>query len=158
MIRLVRGSIFDSDAEALVNAVNTVGVMGKGLALQFKQRYPRNYQLYREACRNNQVCLGKMLVVPTNQVTNPKWIINFPTKTHWREPSQLSYIERGLVDLVQQVSFYGINSLAVPALGAGLGGLDWEDVKAMLLRYLSALNIPVTIYEPWPLDNAKIHI
>ena len=142
------GNIFDSDAEALVNAVNTVGIMGKGVALQFKERFPTNFKLYAAACKKDEVEIGKMFITATNSLLSPKWIINFPTKKHWIDKSSYSFIELGLDDLVGQIEKLDIKSIAIPALGAGLGVLNWEKVKTIIENKLSQLNIDITIFEP----------
>ncbi len=150
MIRWVSGDFWESlnEVDAIVNTVNTVGVMGKGLALQFRERFPDNYTFYRRACQAGQVQIGKMLVYPTNRLT-PRFIINFPTKKHWRQPSRLEYIESGLQDLVRVIRENEIHSIAIPALGCGLGGLKWHDVKNLINRYLETLkNVEVRVYEP----------
>jgi len=142
------GNIFESNAEALVNTVNTVGVMGKGIALQFKERYPDNYVQYVAACKRGEVNIGKMFITATNSMVNPKWIINFPTKQHWMHKSSYEFINAGLDDLVIQLKERNIKSLAIPPLGAGQGGLDWQKVKAILIEKLSGLDIEIVIYEP----------
>ena len=142
------GNIFDSDAEALVNAVNTVGIMGKGVALQFKERFPTNFKLYAAACKKDEVEIGKMFITATNSLLSPKWIINFPTKKHWIDKSSYSFIELGLDDLVGQIENLDIKSIAIPALGAGIGGLDWDTVKIIIENKLRHLNIEITIFEP----------
>ncbi len=145
--------MFDCDAEALVNTVNTVGVMGKGIALQFKQRFPANFALYAEACRNGEVQVGKMFVTSTNHMLNPRWIINFPTKKHWIHKSSYTYIENGLDDLADQIRKLHIRSIAIPPLGAGQGGLDWRIVKQIILSKLGHLDCDILIFEPAPLIN-----
>lgn len=147
-MKFVQGNIFESDAEALVNTVNTVGVMGKGVALQFKERFPENFRLYEAACKRNEVQIGKMFVTATNSMINPRWIINFPTKKHWLHKSSYTYIEAGLDDLVQQIRKLNIRSVAIPPLGAGQGGLNWQKVRALLEKKLSNLDIDIWIYEP----------
>jgi O-acetyl-ADP-ribose deacetylase (regulator of RNase III) len=150
VIRFLQGSLFNSDAEALVNTVNTQGVMGKGIALEFKRRFPANYEFYRQACAQGQVQIGKMLVFPT-QSLQPQYIINFPTKRHWRGRSKLEYIERGLQDLVRVVQQHGIRSIALPPLGCGNGGLRWEQVKLLIEQAFALLpNVEVLVYEPAP--------
>jgi O-acetyl-ADP-ribose deacetylase (regulator of RNase III) len=131
-----------------VNTVNIVGVMGKGIALQFKELYPENYHIYKKACDNGELVIGKMLVTQTNKTTNPKYIINFPTKRHWRTPSEMSYIEDGLVDLKEVIRNNKIQSIAIPPLGAGSGGLDWSVVKKTIVESFKELNIEVNIFEP----------
>ncbi|MFZ2451620.1 MAG: macro domain-containing protein [Methylovulum miyakonense] len=132
MIHYCHGNLLQSDAEALVNTVNCVGVMGKGIALQFKQAFPDNFTHYEKACKANAVKTGSMLVVPTGNLFNPRWIINFPTKTHWRAASRLAHIEQGLVDLVRVIREHDIRSIAVPPLGCGNGGLSWQQVKPLI--------------------------
>lgn len=152
MIRFIKGNILESNAEALVNTVNTVGVMGKGIALQFKERFPENYRLYKKACENGEVMIGKMFVTSTNSFTNPKWIVNFPTKKHWMHRSSYSFIEKGLDDLVRIIKDLNIKSIAIPPLGTGQGGLKWEKVKKLILEKLEKIDIDIEVYEPnfWP--------
>lgn len=140
MITYDSGDLFDSGVEALVNTVNTVGVMGKGLALQFKRRYPDNFREYADACERGEVQLGHMFVVSVTELAGPRFIINFPTKGHWRGRSRLESIEQGLDDLVRVVREHGLRSVALPALGAGNGGLDWADVKNAIERHLAGLD------------------
>lgn len=121
-----------SKAEAIINPVNCVGVSGKGLALQFKESYPLNYRHYREACESGKLKIGRVHVFSTG-MENPKYIINFPTKNHWREKSKLEYIELGLEDLKKQILNRKIKSIALPKLGCGLGGLSWKDVKPLII-------------------------
>lgn len=148
MIRFVRGDIVDSQAEALVNTVNTVGVMGKGVALRFKQRFPENYRFYREACERGEVTPGKVLVFRT-ECLQPRYIINFPTKRHWRQKSRIEDIVAGLQDLVQRVRDLGICSIAIPALGCGHGGLRWADVRPLIENAFASLpDVHVEVYEP----------
>lgn len=141
--------MLEAETEALVNTVNTVGVMGKGIALQFKERFPVNFKIYADACKKGEMKVGKMLVVKENTLNGEKLIINFPTKTEWFKKSQYSYIEVGLKDLVRVIEEYKIKSIAIPPLGCGNGGLKWEKVKAMMDKYLGQLpNIAIQIYEP----------
>ena len=148
MIKFIKGNIFENNAEAIVNTVNTVGVMGKGVALQFKEKYPENYKLYHKACEKGEVVVGKMFVTPTNSLMNPIWIINFPTKKNWIHSSSYDYIENGLDDLIKVIKQLNIQSIAIPPLGAGQGGLDWEKVKQIIQNKLSDLDIEIEIYEP----------
>lgn len=149
MINFVVGNIIESKAEALVNTVNTVGVMGKGIALQFRNEFPHNYKIYKEACKNNLVEIGKLLVTEEETLHyGKKIIINFPTKTSWRLPSEYSYIELGLKELVKLINEKSIKSIAIPPLGAGNGGLDWNKVKIMMLDYLLPVDCDIQIYEP----------
>jgi O-acetyl-ADP-ribose deacetylase (regulator of RNase III) len=149
MIHFTKGNLLDADVEALVNTVNTVGVMGKGIALQFKQAYPMNYQLYKKACDANEVKPGSMFTVAISMVDNPKYIINFPTKRHWKSKSKIEDIEAGLVALVEEIKRLNIKSIAIPPLGCGNGGLDWNDVRPRIVNALKDLeNVEVFIYEP----------
>lgn len=149
MIKYITGNILESNAEALVNTVNTMGVMGKGIALQFKKAYHNNFKAYVEACTNKEIEIGKLLVTKdTNLNTGEKYIINFPTKKDWRKPSEYSFIEAGLNDLIRVLKEYNIQSVAIPPLGAGNGGLEWEKVKKMIHNKLNHLNIEVIVYEP----------
>jgi len=149
MIQYQTGNVLESPAEALVNTVNTVGIMGKGIALQFKKEFPLNTRKYEEACKNGLIDIGKLLVVrDASLATGDKVIINFPTKKDWRKPSEYSFIESGLKDLVRIIQEEKIKSIAIPPLGSGNGGLDWQRVKEILERYLSDLPIQVYVYEP----------
>lgn len=154
MIKFTKGNLFNNNAEALVNTVNTVGVMGKGVALQFKEKFPENYKLYHIACKKGEVAVGKMFVTPTNSIMNPKWIINFPTKKNWLHRSSYQFIEQGLDDLVKVIQQLNIQSIALPPLGAGQGGLDWEKVKQIIQAKLADVNSEIHIYEPG--DNSVI--
>jgi len=149
MIMYKTGDLFTEDVEAIINTVNCVGVMGAGLALQFKNRYPDNYKAYKEACKRNEVVPGKMFVYSLDGDNTPKYIVNFPTKRHWKNPSYLEDIETGLEDLVQVIQQRGIKSIAVPALGAGLGGLDWNEVREQIEKYLGPLeDVKVVVFNP----------
>lgn len=149
MIQFKQANLLESDAQAIVNTVNTVGVMGKGIALQFKNQYPHNYKLYAAACKAKEVVVGKMFVTEENSLLGgKKIIINFPTKTDWRKPSEYSYIENGLQDLVKVIEDKNIKSIAIPPLGAGNGGLDWNKVKELIELHLSHLDCEVQIYQP----------
>lgn len=143
------GNLLDADVEALVNTVNTVGVMGKGLALQFKRRFSSNFEVYAGACHRGEVQVGRMLVVGTTGHARPRYIINFPTKKHWRDPSQLEYIRTGLVALVSEVKTRGIRSIAIPPLGCGNGGLAWSDVRPLIEQAIAELpGIRVVVFPP----------
>lgn len=143
------GNILESTAQALVNTVNTMGVMGKGIALQFKKAYPNNYKAYAKACQNEEVVVGKMFVIHDSNVdSGDKIIVNFPTKTDWRKPSEYKYIEDGLDDLVEVIKKHSIKSIAIPPLGAGNGGLNWEKVKKLIDDKLGHLDIDAFVYEP----------
>lgn len=151
MIELQRGNLLEAHTEALVNTVNTKGVMGKGVALQFKRRYPANYQAYVAACKAEQVEVGKMFVteLPVSLESGPRYIINFPTKRHWRGSSRLNYIEAGLEDLVRVVREHCIRSIAIPALGCGNGGLEWAEVRPLIEGAFAALpEVHVYLYPP----------
>ena len=149
MIRLVSGNLLKAQTEALVNTVNCVGVMGKGIALQFKQAFPDNFKDYSQACDKGTVRIGKMFVYKTDRMFHPKYIINFPTKRHWKVKSRLKDIELGLKDLVKVIKDLNIQSIAVPPLGSGLGGLNWEEVKSLIIDALDNLpGVEVLLYEP----------
>lgn len=149
MIRFIKGNLLESDAAALVNTVNTVGVMGKGLALQFKEAFPENYALYRKACMEQKVHVGTMFITEDTDIFgNKKVIVNFPTKTTWRKPSEYIYIKDGLVDLRNQIQANHWESIAIPPLGSHNGGLDWIKVKEMIVSALSNLDCDIQIYEP----------
>jgi O-acetyl-ADP-ribose deacetylase (regulator of RNase III) len=145
---LKTGNLLDADAEALVNPVNTVGVMGKGLALQFRQAYPENFRAYQFASARHVVRLGRMFVHETG-LPHPRFIINFPTKGHWRDASRLADIKMGLDDLRLVIGVREIRSVAVPALGCGLGGLDWDEVLPLITGALGDLpDVQVLVYPP----------
>ncbi len=149
MLKLKRGNLLDEKTEALVNTVNCVGVMGKGVALQFKRAFPDNFKQYQKACKNNEVEPGRMFIVATDSLLNPRYIINFPTKRHWRQPSQLDDIKTGLAALVAEVQRLKIQSIAIPPLGCGNGGLDWAEVKPLILEAFKPLpKIEVIVFEP----------
>lgn len=148
MIKYITGNLLDAHTEALVNTVNTVGVMGKGIALQFKNRFPENYKIYRDACKNESFSVGQVLVVKEGNLLNQKYIINFPTKAHWKADSKYEYISSGLIALKEAILTYGINSIALPPLGCGNGGLEWPIVKSMIEKELKDLQIEILIYEP----------
>ena len=149
MINITTGNLLKSDAEALVNTVNTVGVMGKGIALQFKKAFPQNYDKYLDACKRNEVRVGKMFVTEENYLDGKKIIINFPTKQHWKKKSRLEDIEAGLIALVQELKLRQISSVAIPPLGCGLGGLPWSDVYNRIVQSFAELpNVDVRLYPP----------
>jgi O-acetyl-ADP-ribose deacetylase (regulator of RNase III) len=150
MIEYRSGDILKSEVEALVNTVNCVGVMGRGIALQFKNVFPENFKAYAAACKRGQVQPGRMFVFETGQLTPPRYIINFPTKRHWRGKSRIEDIEAGLAALVGEIRARRIRSIALPPLGAGLGGLDWEtEVRPRIEAALRALDdVEVIVYEP----------
>jgi O-acetyl-ADP-ribose deacetylase (regulator of RNase III) len=146
------GDLFAEPAEALVNTVNCVGVMGKGVALEFKRRWPDNFRKYKNACDSKTLRPGKLYVHQTGDMFSaggPKFIINFPTKDHWRSHSKLEYIESGLDTLVDTIRRCGITSLALPPLGCGNGGLDWDDVKPLIASKLGDLQgVAIVVLEP----------
>lgn len=149
MIHYTTGNLLDADVDALVNTVNTVGVMGKGIALMFKERFPLNMSLYAKACKANQVQTGKVFVTDTGELVGPKWIVNFPTKKHWRSPSKMEWVVDGLEDLRNWIVENEVKSIAIPPLGAGNGGLRWDDVKPKIEEALSSLcDVDVYVYEP----------
>ena len=149
MIVMKKGDILSADAEALVNTVNCVGISGRGIALQFKRTFPENFKVYEAACKRGDVVPGRMCVFETGRLDNPRYIINFPTKRHWRGKSRMEDIERGLEDLVREVQQRRIRSIAVPPLGSGLGGLNWRDVRPRIETALSQLHdVDATVFEP----------
>lgn len=148
MITFKKGDLLSSDAQALVNTVNTVGVMGKGIALQFKNRFPVNYAVYRDACKKGTFSVGQVLVVEDGDLMNKKFIINFPTKAHWKGNSKYEYVLSGLKALREAIEKHNIKSIAIPPLGCGNGGLDWSKVKAMIVQELSDFPIGITVFEP----------
>ena len=149
MIELTRGNILNADVEALVNTVNCVGVMGKGIALQFKKAFPANFKAYEAACRREEIKPGRMFVFETGQIVNPRYIINFPTKRHWRNRSRYEDIEAGSRALLAEVRNREIHSVAIPPLGCGLGGLDWHRVRAIIEQAFSKLpGVQVKLFEP----------
>ncbi|QZA08824.1 macro domain-containing protein [Mycolicibacter heraklionensis] len=151
MITYGKGDLLKADADALINTVNCVGIMGKGIALQFKRRYPENFKAYERACKHNEVRIGTMFVTETLELEGPRYIVNFPTKQHWRSPSQLSFIQAGLKDLIHVIQDLGLTSIAIPPLGAGNGGLDWRDVEPLLLESFSDLpDVRFILYAPTP--------
>src|SRR5262249_16330762 len=149
MVEHTRGNLLDAEVEALVNTVNTVGVMGKGIALQFKKAYPENYKAYKKACAAKQLAPGRMFVFDLGSLQNPRYIVNFPTKRHWRGRSRVEDIEAGLGALVEEIKRRGIGSVAVPPLGCGNGGLDWSQVSQLIDRAFTDLpEVRVLVYEP----------
>lgn len=148
MLAFTRGSLLEAESEALVNTVNTVGVMGKGVALQFKQAFPDNYAAYRAACARDEVQLGRMFIFDRETLEKPRYIVNFPTKRHWKGKSRIEDIEAGLSDLHRVVVDLEIQSIALPAVGCGNGGLDWRDIKPLIEAYLGDLEASVTVFEP----------
>ena len=149
MIEFKSGNLLQASVEALVNTVNTAGVMGKGIALQFKQAFPGNFAAYEKAAKRGEIQPGRMFVHETGQMGNPRYIINFPTKRHWRGKARLDDIEAGLQDLVRVIREKGIRSIAIPPLGCGFGGLDWGDVRPLIVAALENLpEVAAWVYPP----------
>ena len=149
MIKYTKGNLLDAPAQALVNTVNTVGVMGKGIALMFKERFGLNMEQYAAACKAKEVQVGRMFVTETGELMGPRWIVNFPTKKHWRHPSKMEWIVDGLQDLKRFIVENNVESIAIPPLGAGNGGLSWPAVKEQIELALSDLTgVEIVIYEP----------
>ena len=149
MVVFTRGNLLEADVEAVVNTVNTVGIMGKGIALMFKEKFPRNFEAYARACDAGEVRIGRMFVTENKELFGPKWIINFPTKTHWRVKTKIEWVEEGLEDLARVIREKGIRSIAVPPLGCGNGGLDWDDVRPLIASKLGELDdVDAIVYEP----------
>lgn len=156
MIEFKVGDILNADVEAIVNTVNCVGIMGKGIALQFKMKYPENYNYYKKTFNQGRMMIGKMLVFETNLNHNPKFIINFPTKRHWKGKSSLQDIKKGLDSLIVEIKRLKIKSIAIPALGSGLGGLNWNEVKSIISDALNTLpEVIIWVYEPSYVPEAK---
>jgi O-acetyl-ADP-ribose deacetylase (regulator of RNase III) len=149
MIEFTTGDILQADAEALVNTVNCVGVMGRGIALQFKNRFPENFKAYAAACASEGVQPGRMFVHETRGLTNPRFVINFPTKRHWKGKSRIEDVESGLKALVDEIRERDIRSIAIPPLGAGLGGLNWADVRPLIVEAMAPLkDVRAMVFEP----------
>ena len=156
MIRYVTGDLLAADSEALVNSVNCVGVMGRGVALAFKRRFPDNFKAYKAACDWGELQTGRMFVFETGELM-PRYIINFPTKRHWRARSRIADIKAGLSALVAEVERHQIHSVALPPLGCGLGGLMWADVKPCIHRALAGVaNLDTLVFEPYGTDSAEV--
>lgn len=148
MITFTQGNLLDARVEALVNTVNTVGVMGKGIALMFKERFNDNFRRYATACKAKEVQTGKMFITQLAELDGPRWIVNFPTKQHWRAPSRMEWVIEGLQDLRRFLIEQNIKSIAIPALGAGNGGLEWADVREQIELALGDLSINILVFEP----------
>ncbi|HEV7589281.1 MAG TPA: macro domain-containing protein [Longimicrobium sp.] len=156
MIRIARGNLLEAPVEAMVNTVNCVGFMGKGIALQFKQAFPANFRAYEAACKADAVVPGRMLVYDHGMLIQPRYIINFPTKRHWRGKSRMDDIEAGLTALLEEVRDRGIRSIAIPPLGCGLGGLDWDEVRPRIEAAFASLpGVDVLLYAPTGAPAAK---
>ena len=155
MIRFTSGDLLRSEADALVNAVNCVGAMGRGIALQFKKEFPKNFEEYKNACDRGEVVPGKMFITERNALNPPRYIVNFPTKRHWRGKSRIGDIESGLVMLRDEIEARHITSIAIPPLGSGLGGLDWPDVRRLIENTLSGTTAEIIVYEPGEVSDAR---
>jgi O-acetyl-ADP-ribose deacetylase (regulator of RNase III) len=156
MIEEGKGNLLQAEAEALVNTVNCMGFTGKRIALQFKQAFPENYDAYHRACQAGEVRPGRMFVFQTGSMVDPKYIINFPTKRHWRGDSKIEDIETGLKALIEEIRKLGIKSLAVPPLGCGLGGLSWEVVGTMIVQSFEQLpGVRVLLFAAHGAPDAK---
>ena len=148
MIEYKTGDLFAEDVDALVNSVNCVGIMGRGIALQFKKTFPENFKAYAEACKRGEMKPGQMFVYESGKMTNPRYIINFPTKRHWRGKSRMEDIESGLEALVSEIEGRNIRSIAIPPLGSDLGGLNWVDVRSRITAALQDLSeVTVIVFE-----------
>ena len=155
-IEIAKGDLLEQRVDAIVNTVNTVGVMGKGIALQFRRKWPANYKAYEQACKRNEVVPGKMFIFDNGGLIEPKYIVNFPTKRHWRQPSRLSDIKCGLEDLITQIKALNIKSIAIPPLGCGNGGLDWSEVKPLIEASFKDLpDVKVKLFAPAADDRLR---
>ena len=149
MIHYTTGNLLEAEVDAVVNTVNTVGVMGKGIALMFKERYPENFKIYQKACKAKTFHTGELLITESDELSGARWIVNFPTKQHWRSPTKIEWVEAGLLELTKFIEREGVRSIAIPPLGCGNGGLDWAIVKPLLEKHLSPMkDVDVFIYEP----------
>ena len=149
MIRYTQGNLLDAPSDALVNTVNEDGVMGKGIALMFREAFPESARVYEQAAKRGEVRVGHVLVTQHKALFGPRWIIHFPTKRHWRYPSKLEWVRQGLQDLKRVVPEHGIRSIGLPPLGCGNGGLEWSQVRREIEAALGDLeNIEITVYEP----------
>lgn len=149
MFEYKKGNILQEQTDAIINTVNCVGIMGRGIALQFKQAYPDNFKAYKQACDKGEVQPGKMFVYSSGSLFNPKYIINFPTKRHWKGKSNIQDIKSGLIALKKDIQKYEISSIAIPPLGCGLGGLNWNEIKPLIEQTFSDMpDVKFVIYEP----------
>lgn len=158
MIEEHTGNLLEAPVDALVNAVNTVGIVGKGIASQFQEKYPANFEAYQEACKSGELEIGRLLITEISNANKgePRFVINFPTKKHWRGAAQMSYVEKGLQDLVQVIKANDIYSVAIPALGCGNGGLDWQVVRPMMIDTFSRVaRVKFLLYVPHPVQNPE---
>ena len=155
-IKLTTGDLLEQRVDAIVNTVNTVGIMGKGIALQFKRKWPANAKAYEAACKRKEVVPGKMFIFDNGGLVEPKFIINFPTKRHWRQPSRMADVDAGLTDLIAQVKRLGIRSIAIPPLGCGNGGLDWDEVRPKIEAAFNALpDVDVRLFSPSDVQGVR---
>jgi O-acetyl-ADP-ribose deacetylase (regulator of RNase III) len=150
MIEIAHGDLLLADAEALVNTVNCVGIMGRGIALQFRKAFPENFAVYRALCSRGGLQPGRMMVHDLERVLNPRYVINFPSKRHWKDKSRLEDIDAGLAALVEEVRKRDIRSIAIPPLGCGLGGLDWSVVRPRIEATFRDLDVRVLLFVPVP--------
>ena len=156
MIEYKTGDILAENVEALVNTVNCVGVMGRGIALQFKRAFPENFKAYAKACKREEVKPGRIFVFETGRLANPRYIFNFPTKRHWRGKSRIGDIELGLEALAYEIRERGVQSVAIPPLGSGLGGLDWNEVRPRIEQALSGIDdVQLIVFEPHGAPDAE---
>lgn len=155
MIHFKTGDILKQDAQALVNTVNCVGVMGRGIALQFKKAFPANFKAYESACKTDEVKPGSMFIYDTGSMYNPRYIINFPTKRHWKGKSRMEDVKAGLHALAEDIKRYNISSIAIPPLGCGLGGLDWNEVRQEIITVLSDVGADIYVFEPGAAPSAE---
>ena len=156
MINYKSGDILREEADAIVNTVNCVGIMGRGIALQFKKAFPRNFEDYKAACDRGDVVPGKMFITERKALTAPRFIVNFPTKRHWRGKSRMEDIISGLEALKIEIIDREIKSIAIPPLGSGLGGLNWPEVRSQIETSLGDLNIDIIVFEPGMTPDAKV--
>lgn len=161
-ITFKKGDMFSEPVQALVNTVNCVGVMGKGVALEFKNRWPANFKAYKKVCETEELKPGRMFIFDTNELfpsAGPRYLVNFPTKAHWRSKSKLSYVEDGLEALRAEIIGLGIKSIAIPPLGCGNGGLDWADVKPLIVSKLSDLvDVEIVVFPPKDAVDKPEHV
>lgn len=150
-ITIIKGNIFNTKAQTIVNTINCVGVMGKGIALVYKLRYPQMFDIYHEYCKQHLISIGRLWLYKGD--VNTPWVLNFPTKYHWKYPSKLEYLEKGLKKFVDTYKERGITSVAFPMLGTHNGGLDKTVVRTLMVKYLSQCNIPVEIYDYDPMAS-----
>lgn len=155
-VKITKGDLLAERVDAIVNTVNTVGVMGKGIALQFKRKWPANAKAYEAACSRGEVVPGHMFIFDNGRLVEPKYIINFPTKRHWRSPSRMADIDAGLIDLVAQVQALGIRSIAIPPLGCGNGGLMWSQVRPRIEAAFAEIpGVDVHLFEPNEVEGVR---